>query len=474
MPARSHILAGNESLLVHCGNALLDAGDSVAAVVTDTPEIAAWAESRQLRIFSGLDELGDAPELSFDFILSIGNLKIIAPAILRRAGIGGINFHDGPLPELGGLNTPAWAIMRGNAEHGVTWHWMTGAVDAGAIIAERRFRIAADETALTLNARCFDAAIEFSPRRDCSDSIIRHRPRQSGRCEAARADPRGNATCGCGGAGLAPASGGALGPGSGTRLWPVRQPALPCQGGDCRSAIGGAAAAGAGALLGCSPGTLLAIADDGLTVATGSEDVRIPRFRTLAGEALSAREAALRFNLREGDILRLPESLSASISAIDARVAAHEGWWIRRLVHCEPGTLRFLSAATRQTAAWNHCRSTSPPFPSFRVMPLRMWPSRSLPDCSRDCVDGQSSVTYEGPALRSLIQEVKGWYAGAVPVRLSVPFEGHLGELVEMVERDLSAVPSPTYLFGRPRPAAADAAAHTGGDADRTRGGSRP
>ena len=65
---------------------------------------------------------------------------------------------------MGGLNTPAWAILRGHAEHGITWHWMTDAVDAGRIIAQRRFRIADDETALTLNARCFDAAIEQPPR----------------------------------------------------------------------------------------------------------------------------------------------------------------------------------------------------------------------------------------------------------------------------------------------------------------------
>ncbi len=43
------------------------------------------------------------------------------------------------------------------------------------------------------------------------------------------------------------------------------------------------------------------------------------------------------------------------------------------------------------------------------------------------------SVTYEGPELRALTQEVKGWYAGAVPVRLSVPFEGSLDALVASV-----------------------------------------
>ncbi len=69
--------------------------------------------------------------------------------------------------------------------------------------------------------------------------------------------------------------------------------------------------------------------------------MRIPQFRTLAGEALSAREAAVRFNLREGDILGLPDALAASVSAVDARVVPHEGWWVRHLMRCEPGTLPF-------------------------------------------------------------------------------------------------------------------------------------
>ena len=162
MPLRSHVLIGSESLLVHCGSALLDAGHSVAAVVSETPEIAAWAESRQLRVAT-LAELEADTALPFDLLFSIGNLSIVPPAVLRRAKLGGINFHDGPLPEMGGLNTPAWAILRGNAEHAITWHWMTDAVDAGRIIAQRRFRIAQDETALTLNARCFDAAISSLP-----------------------------------------------------------------------------------------------------------------------------------------------------------------------------------------------------------------------------------------------------------------------------------------------------------------------
>ena len=79
MPLRSHVLIGSESLLVHCGSALLDAGHSVAAVVSETPEIAAWAESRQLRVAT-LTELEADTALPFDLLFSIGNLSIVPAA----------------------------------------------------------------------------------------------------------------------------------------------------------------------------------------------------------------------------------------------------------------------------------------------------------------------------------------------------------------------------------------------------------
>ena len=71
-----------------------------------------------------------------------------------------INFHDGPLPAYAGLNTPVWALLNGESRHGVTWHLMTRRVDEGDIVARREFELADNETALTLNAKCFEAAID--------------------------------------------------------------------------------------------------------------------------------------------------------------------------------------------------------------------------------------------------------------------------------------------------------------------------
>ncbi|MGE0309128.1 MAG: MupA/Atu3671 family FMN-dependent luciferase-like monooxygenase, partial [Acidimicrobiia bacterium] len=68
-----------------------------------------------------------------------------------------INFHDGPLPEIGGRNVTSWSILHGHGEHGVTWHVMTAEVDGGDILVDERFPLAPDVTALGLNAKCFEA-----------------------------------------------------------------------------------------------------------------------------------------------------------------------------------------------------------------------------------------------------------------------------------------------------------------------------
>ena len=70
-----------------------------------------------------------------------------------------INFHDAPLPAYAGLYATSWALLGAEPQHGVTWHTMEAAVDEGEILAQERFDVAVDETAFTLNAKCYEAGI---------------------------------------------------------------------------------------------------------------------------------------------------------------------------------------------------------------------------------------------------------------------------------------------------------------------------
>ncbi|CUH79421.1 MupA/Atu3671 family FMN-dependent luciferase-like monooxygenase [Tropicibacter naphthalenivorans] len=158
MAGFSCVVVGNESLLVHCAEMALDRGNTIQAVVTRNADVQAWAEGRGLRVCP-LDELTGG----FDWLLSIANLDIIPDTVLALPTKGAVNFHDGPLPRHAGLNAPVWALLEGEAQHGISWHLIQGGVDEGDILVTRAFDITEVDTALTLNTKAYEAAMASFP-----------------------------------------------------------------------------------------------------------------------------------------------------------------------------------------------------------------------------------------------------------------------------------------------------------------------
>ncbi len=157
----STFLVGHESLVIQCGEMLREAGHGIQGVATRNKDVEAWAKSHNLPLYAPGADLADRINaLTFDWLLSIANLDLLPQALLDKAAKGAVNFHDGPLPRYAGLNAPVWAILNGEAQHGITWHMISGGVDEGGIIAQKLFDIGASETALTLNTKCYGAAIE--------------------------------------------------------------------------------------------------------------------------------------------------------------------------------------------------------------------------------------------------------------------------------------------------------------------------
>ena len=155
------LLIGNESLTVECGKRWLERGHALTAVVTREAKVAAWAASAGLKVIApGAGLVERTAGLAVDWVLSVANLSVVPEPVLKLARLGGVNFHDGPLPGYAGLNAPVWALLNGEASHAITWHLMTGGIDEGEVLATRSFEIEPEDTAFTLNARCFSAALD--------------------------------------------------------------------------------------------------------------------------------------------------------------------------------------------------------------------------------------------------------------------------------------------------------------------------
>ncbi|MFN4155681.1 MAG: MupA/Atu3671 family FMN-dependent luciferase-like monooxygenase [Paracoccaceae bacterium] len=164
MSGLSALLIGNESLTQACGAAWLARGHRLAAVVTRDAGVRAWALAQGLRLeVPGAGLEARLAGVSCDWLLSVANLSLVPAGVRGMAVRGAVNFHDGPLPRYAGLNAPVWALLAGEARHGITWHLMTDGVDEGDILEQRLFDVAPGETALTLNTRCFEAGVESFP-----------------------------------------------------------------------------------------------------------------------------------------------------------------------------------------------------------------------------------------------------------------------------------------------------------------------
>lgn len=157
------ILVGNESLLVQCAKVLLGRGHSIRTVVSRNGDVIDWAQGAGIAVVAPGKGLEHRVDGAFDWLLSIANLAVLPEALVARAAKGAVNFHDGPLPKYAGLNAPVWARLNGERQHGVTWHMIEGGLDEGDILAQVSFEITEDDTAFSLNARCYGAAIESFP-----------------------------------------------------------------------------------------------------------------------------------------------------------------------------------------------------------------------------------------------------------------------------------------------------------------------
>ena len=341
---------GGNSLCIACSELLIESGHDVLGVITTSNQVIQWAESRGLRVIDADHEYAAAlEEQPFDFLFSIAHLAMIPQNVLHLPRRAAINFHDGVLPQYAGLNVPAWAILQREATHGVTWHLMTEQADAGDILKQATFDIAPRESALTLNAKCFDAGIKTfgelvdeldndSAQRQTQDlsrrTYFRREDRPAAacfldwRCAAVELDARVRATH----------FGNYFNPFGTTKIRVDSRVYLVSQ---AHSLSTNTTAA---------PGTVIAADDDQLLVATAQGVLAIDNVAELDGRAVGIQEFCTRHAISEGFRLdSLTDEDVDRISELDRRMAKAEPFWTQRLVQMQAVTL--LGSADETTSS---------------------------------------------------------------------------------------------------------------------------
>jgi|GEM_PF-1737405 len=332
-------LVGDESLVVQCARTALGGGDEVVLLATRSEAVREAAGGDGVHVVDARDLLAELRRLRPHVLLSVANEFVLGAEVLDAVPLA-VNFHDGPLPARGGVGVTTWALLDGDERHGITWHEMTPAVDAGVVLLAEELPIAADETALSLNARCYEAGLATFP---ALLDLLRAMP--DGRARPASGEPAPvqrfhgryerplellDATV--------PAERVAravraldVGPRIRNRLGRVRWIV------DSRLYL--LAAAGTAPPSGLAPGTVVAADEGVLRIATATDDLLVSAVDDPDGHAVALERLVADHALTPGRVLAGPGAgVREGWHLHDHEMARHETAWVTRL-HALPATL---------------------------------------------------------------------------------------------------------------------------------------
>lgn len=349
-------IIGETSLAIRCANHLIERGHRLIGVISNASELQKWASSRQILIVPyGREMVQALASEPFDLLFSVFNRHILDAETLAFARLGGINYHDAPLPKYCGLHATSWALLGQEENYGITWHWMTSVADAGPILIQRQVSISPKETALSLNLKCMEAAAESfvslvhqfeqetpsgSPQDETQRSWFErfHRPPNGGLLSWHEATDNADALVRC--------------LDFGSRGNPLAMPGLII--GKNFYGIGSAEVK-----TGCpetSPGTLSELAHDKLTITFRDGWLRLRELVTATGRTMSVQDLVNQHGLVVGQ--RLPDTTKqhpALLKAIDALASRSEGFWNKRLSTLSPLTLAGLTGVAQKSSDPEAC-----------------------------------------------------------------------------------------------------------------------
>jgi amino acid adenylation domain-containing protein/thioester reductase-like protein len=160
--AKKCFLVGEDHLLIQCAEILLSHGYFISGIVSPLSEVKEWAFKNKIHYFKLFSKAKSFyTQNTFDYVFSIVNSDVIPLSMINRTTHFVINYHDSPLPRYGGVNATCWAIINNEKTHGVTWHIVNRIIDGGDILKQTTFPIEKDETALSLNLKCYQHALNL-------------------------------------------------------------------------------------------------------------------------------------------------------------------------------------------------------------------------------------------------------------------------------------------------------------------------
>ena len=154
-----------QAIIDACANGKLHA--EVVAVISNRPGVRGLQRAEQAGINAELlDHKGFDSREDFDaalieridkhqpeLVILAGFMRILTPAFVRHYAGRMLNIHPSLLPKYQGLNTHQRALDAGDAEHGVSVHYVTEELDGGPVVLQAAVPVLPGDDAASLAAR---------------------------------------------------------------------------------------------------------------------------------------------------------------------------------------------------------------------------------------------------------------------------------------------------------------------------------
>ena len=336
-------LIGNGTQLIECATILREQGFHIKGVVSHDLQVRSYCDKAGFRSIDLSPDLATIlAEDPFDFLFSIVNSFILPLEILRLPLRSTINYHDGPLPAYAGVHATFWALVNNEKTHGITWHLVDEGIDTGAILKQSVFPIDPRETSISLNIKCYSAAVDafrelthelltdtlaslsqpvanrsYYGRKKRPDLLINWSRSALDTDRLHRALDFG----------FHPNPFGEL------KIWAANRFVL------VRQVMATATPSRQ------PPGTIEAMLSDKWLVATADFLLAISDFQTLDGEPISITSFCEQTGLTEGQVMTQPgTSMAETIIQADTQCFRHQAYWVGKLARFQPTTLPWAAA----------------------------------------------------------------------------------------------------------------------------------
>jgi amino acid adenylation domain-containing protein len=368
MPQKKQLtcfMIGEGTLVIQCAKRILEQKHHIFGMISPDEAVAHWANQKGIPCIQPTDNLIDfLNQKPFDYLFSIINFSVLPKDILVLPRQYAINYHDAPLPKYAGINATSWAIINQEKTWGVTWHIMSERIDGGEILKQTPIEMAQDETAFTLNLKCYEAAIhsfkQLIDELSC-DQIVATPQKVEERSYLSRFK---KSSKGC----LLSWNRKAHEIEALVRALDFASSPNPLGLAKCRLGSDFVIMTKIEVLDALStspPGTITAIDDNGIKVATASDDVTLRQVKTIEGQTLSIPDFVTEFGLHEGyQFKEINQNLAKRIENFDALLAKHEAFWVERLATLQPITIPYITQSASPLKRQRAFRTIEIPMPT--------------------------------------------------------------------------------------------------------------